>query len=272
MNHLRLYLSSGIFVAVTVLKLVLPEQTAHARQEVVELIDMDMDYRGAMMQVGTLLSEESVHQVIELLGGERYEAIGESITSTEPPAETTEPTPVSSPSPTVPPTPIPTEVLTNNVLNAMEAFKASQQAYAEYATPATVSYGNLCIPFSYCSPVAGVTSSGFGYRVHPIGGSVRFHYGTDYAVDTGTPIAAFADGEVSMTGYEKGYGNFVEITHADGWKTLYAHCSEVHVKWYQKVKEGDIIALAGETGEATGPHLHLELTHDGYYTNPEFFF
>jgi len=186
----------------------------------------------------------------------------EDLSTVQTPAPTAEPDATMTPSPAV----------SNSVLEAMEAFKIAQSAYADYDVPDMVSYENLVLPFSYTSPVEGVTSSGFGYRVHPIENVVKFHYGTDFVAAAGTPIAAFADGQVTMTGYEKGYGNFVEITHADGWKTLYAHCSEVKVSWWQDVKKGDIIALAGETGEATGPHLHLELTYNGLFTNPEFFF
>jgi len=269
MSDWKVYVSSAVFVAVTVLKLLLPEQTAHARQEVVALIDMDMDYRGALTQVGAFMTDETVQQVFHRLLGESEE------TETSPQPEASESiSPVVSEAPTAESFPVPpsSQDASSNVLAAIEAFKTAQEAYVGYATPDTVSYANLSIPFSYISPISGVTSSGFGYRVHPIEGRVRFHYGTDYAAKEGTPIAAFADGKVTMTGYEKGYGNYVEITHSDGWKTLYAHCSEVKVSWDQTVKKGEIIALAGETGEATGPHLHLELTHNGYYTNPEFFF
>lgn len=278
MNDWKLYISSAIFVAVTILKLLLPEQTAHARQEVVELIDMDMDYRGLAVQVGKVLTDERVQQVFDWIEKGSEEVLGD-MSSDLPATESASPD-IQSPTPTVliSPTPSPTPNndivadVSGTVLAAVEAFQTAQQAYVGYATPETVSYSNLVIPFAYSSPISGVKSSGFGYRVHPIEGEVRFHYGTDYAAEEGTPIMAFADGQVTMTGYEKGYGNFVEVTHSDGWKTLYAHCSEVNVNWWQNVKMGDVIALAGETGEATGPHLHLELSHDGYYTNPEFFF
>jgi len=278
MNDWKLYISSAIFVAVTILKLLLPEQTAHARQEVVELIDMDMDYRGLAVQVGKVLTDERVQQVFDWIEKGREEVFGG--TSSETPSaedvspEVNSPTPTVSISPTPSPTPNTDSVadVSGTVLAAVEAFQTAQQAYVGYATPETVSYSNLVIPFAYSSPVSGVKSSGFGYRVHPIEGEVRFHYGTDYAAEEGTPITAFADGQVTMTGYEKGYGNFVEVTHSDGWKTLYAHCSEVNVNWWQDVKMGEVIALAGETGETTGPHLHLELSCNGYYTNPEFFF
>ena len=271
MSDWKVYVSSAVFISVTILKLLMPEQTAYARQEVVALIDMDMDYRGALTQVGAILTDESVQQVFEFFRGERKAVVGD--TTAEP--QTTEvpsPMPSETAAPVQTAVPTLTQPVSADVMAAIEAFKIAQEAYVDYVTPDTVSYAELYIPFAYTSPVSGVTSSGFGYRVHPIEGVVRFHYGTDYVAKEGTPIAAFADGKVSMTGYEKGYGNYVEITHSDGWKTLYAHCSEVKVTWDQTVKMGDVIALAGQTGEATGPHLHLELTHDGYYTNPEFFF
>ena len=272
----KLYVSSGIFIAMTVMKLLFPEQTVHARQEVVRLIDMDMDYRALAVQAGSLLTDESVQQVFELVR-EEVSAVGSDDTIISD-SDSVTPSPTPSPA-NASATPLPTAssdeaetAPSANVLSAIEAFKTAQEAYVGYATPEKVSYANLCIPFSYSSPVSGITSSGFGYRVHPIEGVVKFHYGTDYAVETGTPVTAFADGTVSLSGYEAGYGNFVEITHADGWKTLYAHCEEINVEFNQTVKEGDVIGLSGETGATTGPHLHLELSCDGYYTNPEFFF
>ncbi|MBP3654073.1 MAG: M23 family metallopeptidase [Oscillospiraceae bacterium] len=285
MPNWKLYVTSGIFVLVTVLKLLMPDATAQARQEIVALIDMDMDYRNMITQVGSILTDESVQQVVSRFKGEVQAVIGDDTemptpspsVSVEPSVPATAeviPTPTLSvsPEPTVTPTPAPTTEIPASVQAAVQAFNLAQEAYVGYETPDTVSYDCLVIPFEYVSPVSGVTSSGFGYRIHPLESGVKFHYGTDFAVETGTPIVAFADGQVTMTGYEKGYGNFVEITHEDGWKTLYAHCSEVNVNWWQQVKRGETIALAGETGEATGPHLHLELTHDGLYTNPEFFF
>ncbi len=265
MLNWRLYASSGIFVAVTVLKLLFSDMTAAAREEVVTLIDMDMDYRAMAVQVGSVLTYQPVQQVLHELAGESMPAAAE-LTPTPEPAPTVTPVPVT-PSPSPSPTAVPSRLQA-----AVEAFLLAQSAYADYDTPEKVSYDLAEISFDYVAPVSGVTSSGFGYRVHPIEGQVAFHYGTDYAVPTGTEIVAFADGEVTMAGYEKGYGNYVQLTHADGWKTLYAHCDEVQVYWGQKVHQGDVIALSGETGTATGPHLHLELTHNDLYTNPEFYF
>eukprot|EP00898_Chlorokybus_atmophyticus_P006613 jgi/Chlat1/6953/Chrsp52S06624 len=92
----------------------------------------------------------------------------------------------------------------------------------------------------------------------------KFHNGVDLAAPTGAPVMAADDGEVTWSGWEvSGFGNLVEITHADGWRTLYGHNSEILVKEGERVKRGDCISLVGETGRATGPHLHWEIRSPG---------
>lgn len=157
------------------------------------------------------------------------------------------------------------------VPEAVAAFLESQEAYSDYALPVNVSYDYTAFPEAYETPVAGYNSSGFGYRLHPIKGEVRFHYGTDFAAWSGEDIYAFADGTVSFAGYSDSYGNYITIDHADGWQSLYAHCSLLYVESGDSVSAGEKIALVGETGLATGPHLHFELTKDGMYVNPEYY-
>ena len=118
--------------------------------------------------------------------------------------------------------------------------------------------------FDYCTPVCGVISSGFGYREHPIEGEEKFHYGIDLAADTGTEIRCFANGTVTAVGESSSYGKYLTVSHSGGYSTLYAHCSKVVVTSGTKVKEGQKIAEVGETGLATGPHLHFEL-HDAFF-------
>ena len=134
-----------------------------------------------------------------------------------------------------------------------------------------MSYEYIACPDETVVPVAGVSSSGFGYRLHPIKGEVRFHYGTDFAAWTGEDILAFADGKVTFAGYSESYGNYITIDHGSGWESLYAHCSELLVRSGDSVAAGDKIALVGETGLATGPHLHFELKCNGVYINPEYY-
>lgn len=157
------------------------------------------------------------------------------------------------------------------VPQAVEAFLESQEAYADYALPENVSYDYSEFPGKLITPVAGYNSSGFGYRLHPIHNEVRFHYGTDFAAWSGEDIYAFADGTVSFAGYSDSYGNYITVEHADGWRSLYAHCSVLYVATGDSVTAGEKIALVGDTGLVTGPHLHFELTKDGVYVNPEYY-
>lgn len=119
-----------------------------------------------------------------------------------------------------------------------------------------------------------VTSS-FGWRIHPVTGEYKFHAGVDLGYDEGTPIPAMFEGQVIMAGnYSDGYGNQVLIYHAvNDTYTRYAHCSVLYVQAGDYVGSGDCIALVGNTGNSTGPHLHLEyIVRDAYgeytYTDP----
>lgn len=154
---------------------------------------------------------------------------------------------------------------------ARETFLRSQAEITDAAPPDNVSYEVISLPFSETAPVDGSTSSGFGFRMHPIEEEVRFHYGTDFAADTGTEIRSFADGTVLAAGEDEGYGNYVKVDHGDGFVTLYGHCSALLVSEGDTVSKGECIAQVGSTGHATGPHLHFELLHDGVYLNPEFY-
>ena len=154
---------------------------------------------------------------------------------------------------------------------ARDAFLESQSQVTNAAPPENVSYEVMTLPFEESAPIAGETSSGFGYRLHPIHGEIRFHYGTDFAADAGTAIHAFADGVVLEAGTDDGYGNYVKLDHGNGFISLYGHCSELWVSEGEAISRGQPIALVGSTGQSTGPHLHFELIHDGVYLNPEFY-
>ena len=147
----------------------------------------------------------------------------------------------------------------------------SQAQITDAAPPENVSYDVVTLPFEESAPISGETSSGFGYRMHPIHNEIRFHYGTDFAANAGTVIHAFADGTVLEAGTDSGYGNYVKLDHGNGYITLYGHCSELSVSAGETVARGQPIALVGSTGQSTGPHLHFELIHNGVYLNPEFY-
>lgn len=105
-----------------------------------------------------------------------------------------------------------------------------------------------------------VTSSGFGWRLHPVLGSWLMHAGKDLAAPEGTPVVAALSGRVVSSGVAGGYGLAVEIEHRNPLRrTLYGHLSELYVKEGEQVKQGTVIGRVGSTGLSTGPHLHFEL-------------
>ena len=121
--------------------------------------------------------------------------------------------------------------------------------------------------FEHILPAEGTLTSDFGSRLSPTTGQPGFHYGLDIAADEGVRIGAFADGTVREIG-ESSYGNYLIVDHDDGFSTLYAHCSSISAKVGDSVSCGEEIARVGQTGNATGPHLHLELWKDGAALDP----
>ena len=111
-------------------------------------------------------------------------------------------------------------------------------------------------------------TSGFGMRNDPFTGMLARHEGLDFTAASGTSIVATADGVVTRSGWEDTYGNIVEVTHAEGFMTRYAHISKRHVAEGQQVKRGQRIAEVGSTGRSTGPHLHYEVFRYGRVLNP----
>lgn len=114
-------------------------------------------------------------------------------------------------------------------------------------------------------------SSPFGFRIHPIYKTKRFHSGTDYAASKGIPIYSISDGTVIRAGVTRGYGNYIVIQHGNGLKSAYAHMSTMNVKNGDKVKKGDKIGGVGMTGSATGNHLHFEVIRNNKKVNPKLY-
>jgi len=114
-------------------------------------------------------------------------------------------------------------------------------------------------------------SSRFGGRFHPILKKWRTHEGTDYAAAYGTPVRSTADGVVMIAGRNGGYGNLIEIRHANGIRTRYGHLSKFAKGLYvgARVRQEQVIGYVGATGLATGPHLHYEFLVNGRPTNPQ---
>lgn len=111
-------------------------------------------------------------------------------------------------------------------------------------------------------------SSGFGMRRHPIARAWRAHQGVDYAAPTGTRVRAVGDAVVEHAGPRGGYGNVVILRHHGQYSTVYAHLSRVAVRRGARVEQNDTIGFVGQTGWATGPHLHYEFRVGGQARNP----
>jgi len=117
-------------------------------------------------------------------------------------------------------------------------------------------------------PTFGRVTSGYDWRHHPLTNIREFHYALDIANLMGTPARATADGIVVLAGWQGTYGRSVMIDHGYGFSTRYAHNSTILVKPGEKVKRGQIIALIGNTGIGTAPHLHYEVWYQGKPVNP----
>ena len=136
------------------------------------------------------------------------------------------------------------------------------------AVPKIVERGTK-IPPTYIKPISGGRlSSSFGRRSRPTKGASTYHKGVDWATPTGTAVFASCGGTVVKAGWGSGYGYVVYINHPDGRQTRYGHLSKVLVSAGQTVSQGQKIALSGNTGVSTGPHLQFEILINGSQVNP----
>ena len=111
-------------------------------------------------------------------------------------------------------------------------------------------------------------ASGYGMRIDPVYHVRKFHQGMDFTAPTGTEIFATGNAKVVFSGWKQGYGNTVILDHGYGYQTLYAHLYKSLVNVGQKVRRSDVIALVGNTGKSTGPHLHYEVRLHGKAVDP----
>ena len=127
-------------------------------------------------------------------------------------------------------------------------------------------------PRGFAWPVAPlVVSSPYGARVHPIAGEYRFHAGIDLEAPLAHPVRAAEVGTVVFSAWNGAHGKQIELQHDAHWATRYSHLSTLLVRPGTVVKKGQVIGLAGDTGLATGPHVHFELREDGDALDPEMF-
>lgn len=163
-----------------------------------------------------------------------------------------------------------------NVIYAALNGKAINKSFYRFTTPDenVTDYfqanGESATKFLMKTPINGARlSSSFGRRRHPISGYTRLHKGTDFAAPRGTPVYAAGHGTIERASRYGGYGKYVRIKHANGYKTAYAHLSRYGrgIKSGRRVRQGDIIGYVGSTGASTGPHLHYEIHVGGKAVN-----
>jgi murein DD-endopeptidase MepM/ murein hydrolase activator NlpD len=153
----------------------------------------------------------------------------------------------------------------NDLVN--ETLLSGQQLFIPGATLSSMDL-RRALGELFLYPIKGRLTSSFGYRADPFTGVRTFHTGIDLAAPTGTPIKATLDGRIATTGYSTVYGNYVIITHDDGYQSLYGHMSYIGVSRGQSVSQGQVIGKVGSTGYSTGSHCHFSLYKNGKMVNP----
>ncbi|MFN4082232.1 MAG: peptidoglycan DD-metalloendopeptidase family protein [Bacteroidia bacterium] len=111
-------------------------------------------------------------------------------------------------------------------------------------------------------------ASGYGYRIHPVFKTHKFHSGIDFTAPVGTPIYSTGNGTVVTAENGAGYGNHVVVNHGFGYQSLYGHMSKIKVRQGQKVKRGELLGYVGSSGISTAPHVHYEVVKNGNKINP----
>ncbi|MCI8526365.1 MAG: peptidoglycan DD-metalloendopeptidase family protein [Oscillospiraceae bacterium] len=150
-----------------------------------------------------------------------------------------------------------------------EARRKAQEAAAQGTTVKPSSTGGGSSGgFRYPLASGATITDPYGYRYHPIYGYYRMHTGVDLACGRGTPIYATKSGTVTSASYSEANGYNVSINHNDGFASMYAHMTNYIVSVGQTVSQGEVIGYVGDTGWATGPHLHFELYYGGSTVNP----
>ena len=276
---IRLVACGTAFVLLVAAKLALPARMERFNAKLAEVLSRNMDVQAVFSAVGRGIAGDGSGAAEEV-----YQAVFHPEASGGAAVETALAMPDELPAmdmlreyQTALPDTVPKEETTSEAQPAQESptqTEVSTLAYVLYSDknlPEDVSLEQVILDFDYCTPVCGTISSPFGYREHPVEGEERFHYGVDLAADTGTTVSCFADGTVTAVGESSSYGKYCIVTHSGGYTTLYAHCSHITVSSGAEVARGEKIAEVGETGMATGPHLHFELHQNGAYLNPIYY-
>lgn len=159
------------------------------------------------------------------------------------------------------------EVISWNISfnNAIDTFRNFKDIVPNAKKTLGVTEDNSSITF--VMPIDGVVTSSFGERVHPVFKTTTMHTGIDIDAEIGTPIKSATNGRVKEVGEDEYNGKFVRI-ESGSYEIVYAHCFKTSVKQGQKVSQGDVIAEVGDTGIATGPHLHFEVQENKQPIDP----
>lgn len=271
---LQLVACAGIFVLLVAVKLLLPGRMAPIQEKITQVMEQNVDVQAVFSAVGRAVSgeadaEDTLEDVYQAVFHPQEEEALETATQASMPSDgalellqTEQDAGDADSEPTAE---------GDQTAETTEVSTLAYILYSDQNLPENVSLEQAVLGFDYCTPVMGTLSSEFGYREHPMEGEERFHYGLDIAADTGTAVGCFADGTVTAVGESSSYGKYCIVAHEGGYTTLYAHCSRITVSSGTAVKEGEKIAEVGETGMATGPHLHFELQHNGDYLNPIYY-
>ncbi|MEG1878284.1 MAG: M23 family metallopeptidase [Pseudoflavonifractor sp.] len=270
-----IFLGSGIF----------PGQMQTVRRRLSAVIGGDTDFRGAFSTLGASVSRGE--PALEALGQLWVELSGEEVPA--PPAQMLHATPtylaqkqlltrpvtakeMLSRSPGLHPLPKPQEL---PVVAPPPAEPAPAVVHVDYSGPALPANATMDrYPLELAgtlSPVVAPISSGFGWREHPLDGQEKFHNGVDLVVNEGSPVLAFADGVVDYVGESPIYGLYMQLKHANGVTTFYAHNSKLCRQQGETVAMGEKITESGQTGNVTGAHLHFEVKKDGLLLNPSYY-
>lgn len=166
--------------------------------------------------------------------------------------------------------PISLKNMANNNNIEAELMANSLESDLENSIDGSIVHDNGDITFfEFKQPAYGRISSKFGRRESPLTGKPNeVHNGVDIVVGDGTPVIAMADGVITKKSSSKWFGNFFFIQHADGYESLYAHCSEILVEPGNSVVGGQLVAKSGHSGLVTGPHLHFGIKKDGQWIDP----
>lgn len=304
---LQLAICLALFAAVSLWRGVFPQKLAQTRDDLVALITTDLDFQGALAELGESLAEKNTvlsdlgEFCVEVFGAGAGDEPAEPAASLLPPPAADSPldeelrflrqgpdsaertihyanparfgltvpaqTPEQAPEPVTEPAAQPEP--------AEIPAAGTVVAYSDYSgdpppdnyTMDRLSLGEL----ETMTPVLGHLNSGYGYRDHPIKGKYLFHGGVDIGGEEGDPIAAFASGTVEYIGEDDTFGQYLQLDHGNGVKSFYAHCSKLEVSKGDQVAMGDTVARVGSTGLTTGPHLHLELKFNKTHLNPAYY-